>query len=281
MGMWGGSQLLLLCILVSALCSGCQNHGGRPPADQHRLSMAMSTKGLNDALKALVPELADVVGQLVIPDITGHVDLGIAVIDYSLSDLVINQVTIDSLLVETMVETQELEVLLNNAGIDMSFSWEFKQEGWPYVGDDGTGTAVLTGLSLDAESGFVYDEVCAMPEALFTQFNGQIDNMSIHLDGGASPLYNLILDAFIEVIEDDFEDELFEILGGAVQDAINTMITNGSAQYATMDGIDAVNLRYIDVPTIYDGYAVLQQTGYCYDIAVDWTGHTAPQNLPQ
>ncbi|GIQ82912.1 hypothetical protein KIPB_004137 [Kipferlia bialata] len=94
-----------------------------------------------------------------LPDISGTFDLKVASLDYSLTSMVINEVTIDAFNLNP-VPPDILDVSIQNAGFSMGFHWHFKEDGFPYVEDDGTGVASISSLSASGTLKTVMDREC-------------------------------------------------------------------------------------------------------------------------
>ncbi|GIQ91083.1 hypothetical protein KIPB_014165, partial [Kipferlia bialata] len=82
-------------------------------------------------------------------DIDADVDLGITTVSLGISDIACTTVSIGATSMTTLAPTQQFQVLIDHFDIDLTFSWEFQEQSFPFVSlnsfpfvsDHGTGTA--------------------------------------------------------------------------------------------------------------------------------------------
>ncbi|GIQ85484.1 hypothetical protein KIPB_007156, partial [Kipferlia bialata] len=226
--------------------------------------LILSTQGLNKMVDGEIPNLEEQTEDLVLDDIETDLDLGIAVISLSLTDLVITNFHIESMAVSTLPETQELEFYLGDTDINLTFNWSYTETSWPYASDSGTGTASCADINGDFILHPLYDHVCGVPQVNTDEFNLDFGNIKITLDGGASQFFQTILNVFIGLVEDLFTDKLNEIMAQSITDSMNRNMTPSHSDVP--DGMRE-DFRLPDPAIVMeDSYAAFHFTGYIYPV---------------
>ncbi|GIQ87113.1 hypothetical protein KIPB_009087, partial [Kipferlia bialata] len=111
---------------------------------------------------------------------------------------------------------------------------------------------------------YYYDE-CGVFQLNLEEFSFDLGDISIHLDGGASWLYNLVVNVFIDVIQDLFADQLDQVLAVTLRDFINDKIVNGKRlECPSADGEVMQDMRYTSVANIGTDFVSLHTSDYFY-----------------
>ncbi|GIQ90692.1 hypothetical protein KIPB_013579, partial [Kipferlia bialata] len=164
-------------------------------------------------------------------DIVTNLDLGIAVIDLTLSDLTVTNMHVESVVALCLPESQSLEVDLGDTDMALSFSWAFKQEGWPYVSDHGTGTASVEGIMGSVIGELGYDHDCGVGQLTSGSVDFDFGDIDISLQGGGSALFGDILNMLVGLLEDLFSDTLNQIIADSLLENINSNLQQTAIQY--------------------------------------------------
>ncbi|GIQ89912.1 hypothetical protein KIPB_012519, partial [Kipferlia bialata] len=171
---------------------------------------------------------------------------------------------------------------LGESDMTMSFSWKYEEQGFPFIKDHGTGRASVSGLSGSMSTTVGVDPECGQAQFYFEAFSFDIGKIVIDLDGGASALYDLVLNTFISLMEDLFADELSDMLGESIEAAIN----DGLASAGTETDM-AYDLGFDTRPvppgmSVMDSYIGIRNTGYMFPRSVGngWEARTKPAPLP-
>ncbi|GIQ81549.1 hypothetical protein KIPB_002524 [Kipferlia bialata] len=273
---------VLLCVAGVLASSDCPAGGEPDPADIGAVRI-MSIKGFNKLVDGEIPSLEQQITTLVLDDIETDLDLGIAVVHLSLTDLQTTNFHMDSMAAKTLPETQELELDLGDTDINMTFDWSYTETSWPFASDSGTGTASCAGINGDFVLHPVYDHVCGVPQMDTDEFNLDFGNIKITLDGGASEFFQTILNVFIGLVEDIFTDKLNELIAQSMTDSINWTLSQESGSVVP-DGM-MEDFRMPDpAVNVQDSYMAVHLTGFIYPVeeGVMWPARSSimPSPLP-
>ncbi|XP_019183551.1 PREDICTED: putative BPI/LBP family protein At1g04970 [Ipomoea nil] len=201
-------SFLLASLLISFI------HGESNEQQGGFVSVDISNKGLNFAKNILVETAESSLVPLELPDIKKSVDIPVVgKVEMTLSNVVIN--TID--VVSSTIKTGDSGILIavSGATANLTMNWRYSYKTWllPVISDEGKASVQVEGmdigltLSLQNQQGSL--------SLSFLECGCFVEGISIHLDGGASWLYQGVLDAF--------EGKLVS----AVEDAVSTRIGDG------------------------------------------------------
>eukprot|EP00767_Chilomastix_cuspidata_P003609 gnl/Chilomastix_cuspidata/373.p1 GENE.gnl/Chilomastix_cuspidata/373~~gnl/Chilomastix_cuspidata/373.p1 ORF type:complete len:500 (-),score=197.96 gnl/Chilomastix_cuspidata/373:421-1716(-) len=154
---------------------------------------------------------------ITIDDITGTESTSIGDIKYSLTDITIQNFDISEIEYATNPEDNTVLLSLNNNSLTITFSYSYQLLSWPYSSEEGTGAIDSEGVTMSivvsgarfAETGeFTYNV-----ESLVTT----IDDINVHLDGGALAtivdiLVGIIGDSLADVVSALITEELLALL---------------------------------------------------------------------
>ncbi|GIQ85239.1 hypothetical protein KIPB_006876 [Kipferlia bialata] len=145
-----------------------------------------------------------------------------------MADIVFTDITMGLIEMTNDEENQHIVMKLDELDGGISFSWSYRETTFPFIEDHGTGTAFLSSVSGTVACTPDFNEECGnMGKAIdivSTAFD--IGSFSIHLDGGASALYNAILDSLNDVFEDIFSAFFNDRLAQAGAEIINNKLFN-------------------------------------------------------
>ncbi|GIQ80951.1 hypothetical protein KIPB_001834 [Kipferlia bialata] len=256
---------VVLCCVGVVLGLGCPQ-GGEPDPSDIGAVMIMSTKGFNKAMDGEIPNLEEQATYLVLDDIDTELDLGVAVVDLSISDMHITNFHIESIEAITIPESQELELDLGDTDVNMTFDWSYTDTSWPFPSDSGTGTASCAGINGGFTYHPIYDHTCGIPQVVNDEFNLDFGNIKITLDGGASAFFQTILNVFIGLVEDLFTDQLNQVIEESMTEAMNRNLVGSLFNTDLTDGM-MEDMRYPDPALVVeDSYIAAHFTGYVYPI---------------
>ncbi|GIQ85148.1 hypothetical protein KIPB_006776 [Kipferlia bialata] len=197
-------------------------------------------------------------------DIDTVLDLGVTTVDLQIDDMHLGDFSIGGAEVATLPETQQIQIKMSQTDIDLTFSWAFQEQSFPFLSDSGTGTASASNIHGTMVLAPAFDEDCGVLQLSMDQFEFDYGDIAIHLDGGASALYNAILTTLIDMFQDVFTQSLDELISSGFISVINTAIGGGTNYEALKDGLRA-DFRFVAPGMlIEDSFIDMVFTGYGY-----------------
>eukprot|EP00768_Dysnectes_brevis_P003421 gnl/Dysnectes_brevis/2447_a2916_1444.p1 GENE.gnl/Dysnectes_brevis/2447_a2916_1444~~gnl/Dysnectes_brevis/2447_a2916_1444.p1 ORF type:complete len:550 (-),score=92.61 gnl/Dysnectes_brevis/2447_a2916_1444:82-1731(-) len=231
--------------------------GPLPSSQMAALKLSMSETGLQRYTNEVFDWVENFLYELVLPDIVSSVDLGIANISYSLADFDMLSFSIESVSVSLQEATAVIAFAISDSSTDLTFNWGYSEDTWPYIGDDGYGEATVTDCSGNGEVSILLNtDLCpGTPIADLLSFDFNVGNIDITLHGGASWLYDLIIDVFIDIITQAFQDELSEAMGMAIEETVNGNLPSLDYTFSTDVGEDTyLDQRWLTAPKVGDHF---------------------------
>ncbi|GIQ92025.1 hypothetical protein KIPB_015559, partial [Kipferlia bialata] len=155
----------------------------------------------NKLAEGSLPILESQIYDMKFPDIEVPVDLGITEVDLTISDMAMTELNVGGLSIgnDVVSEPPRVNIELDDTSLALSFSWSYKETTFPFISDHGTGTVTVDGVSGSMSSTVGVSPDTAMMYAAFVSFAFDLGDITIDLDGGASALYGLVLNAFLTV----------------------------------------------------------------------------------
>ncbi|GIQ87693.1 hypothetical protein KIPB_009787, partial [Kipferlia bialata] len=197
-------------------------------------------------------------------DIDTVLDLGITTVDLSIRDMAFTDFQIYGTAVTTMPDTQQLQISLDGVALSLSFSWSFRETTFPFISDHGTGTAGVTNIKGDVIAGTDFDEECGILQMSMDECVFDLGDIVVHLDGGASALYNTVLAVLIDMFQDVFTDQLDTVIASGITASINDGIMDQKPYRYLQDNVLADFRMVSPGMVVDDNYVSLQFTGYGY-----------------
>ncbi|GIQ83722.1 hypothetical protein KIPB_005082 [Kipferlia bialata] len=275
--------LLCLCAWVCMTVAECPPEGEADPSDIGAV-VVLSIEGVNKLAADSIPDIEASAFDLKMDDINTSLDLGITVVDLSITQLLFANFHIGDIKATSLPLTQELMLNMDDLDLELTFDWEYTEESWPFSKDSGTGTATCTGIGGEVVMGVGFDHVCGVPQFMADSVNLDLGDIKITLDGGASQLFQLILNAFIGLVEDLFTDELNTLIAASMTEAINEGIQESTGPSNVPDGMKEDFRSPNPVVVLEDNYIAIHFTAYIYpaDEGPTWSARDAimPTPLP-
>eukprot|EP00768_Dysnectes_brevis_P003985 gnl/Dysnectes_brevis/2828_a3453_1002.p1 GENE.gnl/Dysnectes_brevis/2828_a3453_1002~~gnl/Dysnectes_brevis/2828_a3453_1002.p1 ORF type:complete len:522 (+),score=108.14 gnl/Dysnectes_brevis/2828_a3453_1002:115-1680(+) len=177
---------------------------------------------------------------LLIPDIEASVDLLGYDIDIAITDIIFSDVEIQSMSASCDVSSKSsppsVAASLENLVFQGTFNWEYTTNTYPYISDNGYATYSIVNCNALATIVPFMDLECHTPQINITAMDLDLGDIDVELYGGASWLYDLLIDLLIPLFEDALADQLGEYFRISVQDAANDYWGNWVAVFYSPTG---------------------------------------------
>ncbi|GIQ79907.1 hypothetical protein KIPB_000614 [Kipferlia bialata] len=200
------------------------------------------------------------------PDVEETLDLLVTKVHMSISAIDPSSVDVGT---ETVtLQEGEATIALDGLSFSYSFDWEYDEIGWPYIHDGGTGTVTVSDVSASGALDFGLDTKCSSVTAEISDFSMDLaGKIKVHLDGGASALYNVVLNTLLDVLDSVFtalfEDNVADIVSLAIDEQFASMT---DFIHTDMYGDYVTDFRLTDTPLVYDTYLELFMHGWEYPL---------------
>ncbi|GIQ83401.1 hypothetical protein KIPB_004715, partial [Kipferlia bialata] len=248
-----------------ALAKSCP--GNADPAD-HGITQVYSIEGVNKFLAGVVPRIETDMESMKISDIDTVLDLGITTVDLTISDMACSEMSMGSTTLTTLADTQQFQAYLDHVDIEMTFSWAFQEQSFPFVSDHGTGTASATDIHGSVIMGPAFNTACGTLDFSMEEFALDFGDIQIHLSGGASALYNAVLNTLIGLFQDLFTEQLDQLLADAFVASVNSL-TESEQPYINVEDNLRADFRFVEPGIFIDNnFVSVYFTGYGYPKSV-------------
>ncbi|GIQ87537.1 hypothetical protein KIPB_009591, partial [Kipferlia bialata] len=216
------------------------------------ITQVYSIEGVNKFIADMIPRIESDMESVKISDIDTVLDLGITTVDLTISDMACSEMAIGSTTMSTLAPTQQFQAVLDHVDINLSFSWAFQEQSFPFVSDHGTGT------------GPAFNTDCGTLEFSMDQCVFDFGDIDIHLSGGASALYNAVLNTLIGLFQDLFTEQLDQLLSSAFLQSLNSLASS-EKPYLNLDDDLRADFRFVEPGlVIEDSFINVLLTGYGY-----------------
>eukprot|EP00768_Dysnectes_brevis_P001913 gnl/Dysnectes_brevis/1561_a1771_1775.p1 GENE.gnl/Dysnectes_brevis/1561_a1771_1775~~gnl/Dysnectes_brevis/1561_a1771_1775.p1 ORF type:complete len:519 (+),score=94.63 gnl/Dysnectes_brevis/1561_a1771_1775:66-1559(+) len=260
----------------------CYRYDTVPTAAHTGGQVVLSEVGFNEYIQAYIPNVEELITELVIPDVfIDNINLGIASVSFNISNIAFRSVSFESGSVG--MSDPYVSVTVADAAGEIDFNWSYTQGEWPYIHDEGWGSATLDDLSIMISGSSTLNEDCAMLQVSLLPIQLSVEDLDITLHGGASWLYDLVLELLTDVIVDYLIDPLAELLHDPIEEGINEAISGGSPiQAKGGDYSIALDLRLTQNPVFGDSVLIFSSVVMFEpaDEAGDWLWNQTMPELP-
>lgn len=190
--------ILFLLLLASASSLNSSEEGF--------ISMVVSQKGLNFIKDFLIEKAVSTIIPLRLPNIEKTVNIVlIGKVHVVLSEIIIGSFEVESS--DIQIGETGVNIVVTKATANMSMKWQYTYNTWLFeISDEGDASVQVDGMnigltvSLNQQNGTL--------EMTLSECGCNVEAISIHLNGGASWLYQGVVDAFEGKIESTVEDNI-------------------------------------------------------------------------
>ncbi|EEF31183.1 putative BPI/LBP family protein At1g04970 isoform X2 [Ricinus communis] len=214
--------------------------------EQGFTSVVLSNKGTDFAKGILIKKAVSSMIPLQLPDIEKSKKIPLlGKVNIVLSDIMINSVSIGS----SSVETGDMGIVLvaSGATADLTMNWMYSYKKWVVVLSD-SGRASVQVKDMEVGLTVTLKEEDGTLKLSLLNCGCNVKDISIKLDGGASWLYQAVVDAFERPI------------ASAVENAISKKIREGISKLDSrlhslpkrfsIDHVSAMNVAFVDDPVL-------------------------------
>ncbi|GAB2284719.1 hypothetical protein Dimus_019172 [Dionaea muscipula] len=251
------SVLLIVLIFLSQFC--IPGSAQLQSSEEGSISVSISNKGLDFVKDLLIDKAVSALTPLVLPNIEQYVKIPVVgKVHIVLSDIVIYHIDVPS----SFVKSGEEGVVIAASGTtaNLSMNWKYSYKPWLVpieVTDSGEASVQVQGMEVGLLASMKSRE--GKLELSLLECGCSIEDVTIKLDGGASWLYQGVVDACGYKIE------------SAVEDAITKRIKQGILKMDSLlqslprdirvDDISSLNVTFVSDPTFDDSSVDVEING--------------------
>jgi len=169
----------------------------------------------------------------------------------------------------------ELQILQVSASV--TANWNYREHAWPHISDHGSADIAISQVSIVADIGFGANGAGEPTCNVLASAVG-IGHFDIHLHGGASWLYNIIVDLFKSNIQHSIADGIRNAINGAINNNLNKVISTLPVKQ-NIQNLLLADYSLVDSPRFAD-YLVLDCKGEFFDLKNPQEAPFAPQQIP-
>ncbi|XP_062077578.1 putative BPI/LBP family protein At1g04970 [Humulus lupulus] len=210
------------------------------------VSVVISDKGLDFSKDLLIEKAINSIIPLHLPLIEKYVQVPlIGKVHVVLSNITIYSVDVPSSYVET--GEMGIAIIASGATAKLSMNWKYSYSSWFFeISDDGRASIQVEGMDVGATVALEDQEGSLKLSIL--ESGCYVKDISIKVDGGASWLYQGLVDAFQGNIESLVEDAISKKIGEGIA-RLNSLLQSLPKQIAVYD-IAAMNVTFVGKPVL-------------------------------
>ncbi|GIQ85921.1 hypothetical protein KIPB_007672, partial [Kipferlia bialata] len=128
-----------------------------------------------------------------------------------------------------------------------------------------------------------FDTDCGTLQFQCDEFALDLGDIVVHLEGGASVLYNAVLNTLIDLFQDLFTEQLDQLIADSFLVSLNAMCADETRYMYLKDGVRG-DFRFVEPGlVIEDNYISVYLTGYGFPLSVgpSWDGWVQDGLLPK
>ncbi|GIQ79998.1 hypothetical protein KIPB_000718 [Kipferlia bialata] len=245
------------CVYTRMACSAYPS-GPIPYEADTAMIIGMTEEGVTRMLNADIGFAETVITGVPIPDLTGEGTIpGIADITYSLSDMSLTDVYIESVLARSDMECDPpvLRLTVDKIDLTMAFQYDIKDLKWPFTELSGSGTVFIEG-SVNVGFRVAGQTANGLPKVDLHDFNLTMDDIDIQLTGSGA-IFQDILNTLMDDLQDLFNDELAPLLFEMAGQALNDMLAAHGCGYESPSYgiVQDFRVSYPHLPVLENGGA--------------------------
>jgi len=170
----------------------------------------------------------------VIPDMTENVHVPVVgYVDLTLKNMKINRLSVKNSSV-ILTPSNGISVSVTGLDLDITLDWHYRESSWPHIADSGSGEGSTTSASASV-SFIVGSDATGHPTAKISSCGLDLSSLSIKLHGGASWLYDIVIDLFHKKIVEALDSGICKVLSTDVQDLIDKYLSELPVQHVLGD----------------------------------------------
>jgi len=215
------SSVLVTVLLLSAVALGINKIGVK----------VSITQGALDYLKDEMLPVAEAAAlTAVIPDMTENVNVPVVgEVDMTLKNMKINRLSVQNSSV-LLNSGNSISVGFTGLDLDITLDWHYRESHWPHLADSGSGEGSTTHASGNVALSLGSDST-GHPTAKIASCGMDLSGLSIKLHGGASWLYDIVINLFHKKIVSSLESEICKVLTTDVQTQLDNFLATVPIQH--------------------------------------------------
>ncbi|KAK7316804.1 hypothetical protein RJT34_00529 [Clitoria ternatea] len=237
------SIVFFLCSLFLVTTSGYVQ-----PLEEGFITGVISEKGLEFAKDLLIEKGIDSILQLQLPEVEGSAKVPlVGTAQVVLSNITIKDIEVNSSSVK--IGEDGIVLVVSGATANLSLNWEYSCSSWLIpigLSDSGTASVKVKGMQVGLTIDLRNQE--GTLNLILLESGCYVGDLSIKLDGGASWLYQLLVDAFEGGIASAVEEGISDKIREGIVDLDNLL--QSLPKQISLDRTSALNVSFVGNPVL-------------------------------
>ncbi|KAL9267288.1 putative BPI/LBP family protein [Drosera capensis] len=251
------ASILLIFFIFSKFC--ILGHTQLNSSEDGYISVSISEKGLVFVKDLLIDKAVSALTPLELPDIVKNVKIPVVgKVHIVLSDVVIYHIDVESSYVESGEDG--FVIAASGATGNMSMSWKYSYKPWLVpieVSDKGDASVLVEGMEVALLASLRSNEGKLKLSVL--ECGCSVEDITIKLDGGASWLYQGLVEAFGNKIESAVENAITKKINQGISKIDSSL--QSLPQDIRVDDTASLNVTFVSDPTFDDSYVDFEING--------------------
>jgi len=218
------------CVFVAVLLMSAVTMGVKNTGDKVGVKVSVSQNALTYFKDQLLPLAEQAALTSVIPDMTERVHVPVVGgVDLTLKNMKLNRLSVQNSSI-ILNSGNSIAVGIVGLNVDITLNWHYREVNWPHISDSGSGE----GSTTRAGGNIVFSlgsDATGHPTAVITSCGLDLSTLSIKLHGGASWLYDAIINMFHKKIIESLDKGVCKALTTDAQAAISQFLTQAPVQH--------------------------------------------------
>ncbi|CAL6017752.1 BPI-like_protein [Hexamita inflata] len=251
---------MLNCIIISLCSTNIILPRDLQLSDSAQYVVTTTTASMR-YMKCYVSDFRSYVYNMVIPDISFDLNMGVTQLNFKFSDVKISNMNVGDINLVLNQNTFNLNAIQTE--LEILSVWSFRQSSYPFTNDNGTAKFSIHGaqmkglLNSSANKGIIVTN--------FISASADYESIQIQLQGGNSALFQSIVDLIMGAISEQIQKQLSSIVCKALVELINTIFDDGCNDMPLPKYQNTIkDARYTAGIQLGAGYLALMQSGYMY-----------------
>jgi len=218
------------CVFVAVLLMSAVTMGVKNTGDKVGVKVSVSQNALTYFKDQLLPLAEQAALTSVIPDMTERVHVPVVGgVDLTLKNMKLNRLSVQNSSI-ILNSGNSIAVGIVGLNVDITLNWHYREVNWPHISDSGSGE----GSTTRAGGNIVFSlgsDATGHPTAVITSCGLDLSTLSIKLHGGASWLYDAIINMFHKKIIESLDKGVCKALTTDAQAAISQFLAQAPVQH--------------------------------------------------
>lgn len=223
------------------------------------VSALISEKGIDFAKNLLITKSISTLIPLEVPEIEKNVKIPvIGKVHVALSDIIIYSVDVSSSIVQT--GGSGIVLVVSGAAANLSMNWSYSYRTWLVpvpISDKGSASIEVQDMAIGVNVALSYQEGTLKLSLLGCRCN--VEGIDIKLNGGASWLYQVLVDAFQRQIVSSVQNAVSKNIREGMQ-RLDSLL-QALPKNVQLNSLAALNVTFTDSPVLSDSSVKLEIDG--------------------